>query len=730
MTSFVVVASRHAQANRRVYLCIEALRDLKCTAGELVVLVPGTEGKGGPAALGVAWPLSTAKSKEVHLGDVVRQSARAELGDNIIIQPYRGTPMECSNIILVPREAEITVINPAMEMLARDGLCKYYLQDKYVTNGQVIKFACAGVDRYWKVKECQGVKRRAVTLDTTSDEHPDQQPFSVFSVTLRTTITFMQSEETQTIDITRDNHKTALMSAPLTYDSIGGLQDQIKIIRDMVESPLSRPHVYQNYGLPPPKGILLFGPPGTGKTLIARTVAQQVKSHVIIINGPEIIGKFYGETEAKLREIFKEARRKAPTIIFIDEIDALCPKRDDTPTELEKRVVATLLTLMDGVDAKAESGREDQDNDAHQQIVMVIGATNRPNALDPALRRPGRFDREIEIPIPSATARVDILNALLRNVPHDLSRADVEGIAAAAHGYVGADLAAVVKEGALLAVLLEVPQVKWEDIGGQKEIVQKLKESVEWPLQHPESFTRLGIRPPKGILLYGPPGCSKTLLAKALATESGLNFIAVKGPELFSKWVGESERRVADVFAKARSAAPSIVFFDEIDALTVKRGGSDGDSSSSVADRVLSQLLSEMDGIEPLVGVTVVAATNRPDIIDAALLRPGRIDRILFVSPPDEASRREIFAIQMRKMACAANVNIEALSEMSEGCSGAEIVAICQEAALHAMKRDINTPYVTMEDFEAVLQGFGRRITQEMMDFYIRFRETCSIRSV
>ncbi|KAJ1674250.1 AAA+-type ATPase [Spiromyces aspiralis] len=405
---------------------------------------------------------------------------------------------------------------------------------------------------------------------------------------------------------------------------------------------------------------------------------------------------------------------------------------------------------MDGVE-EAGSGAD---------RVVVLAATNRPNSLDEALRRPGRFDREIEIGIPDPRGRRSILDAILRGIPNTLSESDVHEVAMRTHGYVGADLSALCREAGLLAikrhskagkqatlaisiedleqavglikpstmreVMLEVPNVRWQDIGGQDEIKQKLKEAVEWPLKHPQSFLQMGITPPKGVLLYGPPGCSKTLTAKALATESGLNFIAVKGPELFSKWVGESEKAVHEIFRKARAAAPSIVFFDEIDAIAVKRGASSG-SSTSVADRVLSQLLNEMDGVEPLLNVTVVAATNRPDIIDSALLRPGRIDRVLYVGPPDLASRKAIFDIQLRKMAVADDVSTVRLAEITEEFSGAEVVALCQEAAMAAMEEDLNAEKVEARHFEACRAKFKQRTTPEMLEFYRRFQEQCGL---
>ncbi|KAI8619721.1 P-loop containing nucleoside triphosphate hydrolase protein [Chytriomyces sp. MP71] len=530
----------------------------------------------------------------------------------------------------------------------------------------------------------------------------------------------------------------------------------MEAIRNLVEVPLRDPSRFTKYGIRPPRGVLLYGPPGTGKTLIARAVAVETGAYSICINGPEIISKFYGETEERLRSIFEEAEENAPAIIFIDEIDSLVPRRDDSATDLEKRVVATLLTLMDGSDA---SGKRTGNG------VIVMAATNRPNHIDDALRRPGRFDREVEISIPDVKDRELILAALLRKTPHTLSTTQVSDLAAAAHGFVGADLAAVCREAGMRAiqrvlqnagdghvspenvritledmqtglgvvkpssmreVLLEVPNVRWSDIGGQDDIKQRIKEAVEWPLKHPEAFARFKIRPPKGILMYGPPGCSKTLMAKALATEAGLNFLAVKGPELFSKWVGESEKAVRDIFKKARAASPSVIFFDEIDAIAVRRGSDNG----SVSDRVLSQLLNEMDGIEPLINVTVIAATNRPDILDSALLRPGRMDRILYVSPPDYESRLQIFKIRTSKMACASDVDCEELARLTDGYSGAETVSVCQEAAMFAMEEDPDVAAVAQRHLIHAVGGVTPRITQEMITFYNQFREQSGLRSI
>ncbi|XP_071787469.1 ATPase family gene 2 protein homolog A-like [Asterias amurensis] len=541
----------------------------------------------------------------------------------------------------------------------------------------------------------------------------------------------------------------------VTYDKIGGLSRQLKTIRETLELPLRNPEFFKSLGVPPPRGVLMYGPPGVGKTMIARAVANEVGAHVTIINGPEVMSKYYGESEARLRNIFQEAAKNAPSLIFIDELDALCPHREKVQSDLEKRIVATLLTLMDGVDSMLTRGH-----------LMVLGATNRPDAIDPALRRPGRFDREIEIGVPNAVERADILTKCLQRIPHTLTERDIVTVADTAHGYVGADLAAVCKEAAIRCferqkgslidaelkddisvspqdivlalkgvkpsamreVEIRVPKVYWSDIGGQASIKQKLKQAVEWPIKHPEAFQRMGITPPRGILMYGPPGCSKTLIAKALATESGLNFIAVKGPELFNKWVGESERAVREVFRKARLASPAIIFFDEMDALAVERGSSSG--GNSVADRVLGQLLTEIDGVEKLQDVTIVAATNRPDMIDKALLRPGRLDRILYISLPDAQTREEIFRIQFRGMPIAPDVDVNLLVERTESYSGAEVVAVCREAGLSAMQEDIDADCIHPRHFLLALETVEPRTSPQLIQFYEEYQHKSGLHSI
>ena len=524
------------------------------------------------------------------------------------------------------------------------------------------------------------------------------------------------SSDTEIV-ISEGKAEAAIREIPrVTYEDIGGLSEAIKKIREMVELPLKYPEIFERLGIEAPKGVLLYGPPGTGKTLLAKAVANETNAAFFSISGPEIMSKYYGESEERLREIFKQAEENAPSIIFIDEIDAIAPKREEVTGEVEKRVVSQLLALMDGLKPR---GR-----------VVVIGATNRPNALDPALRRPGRFDREIEIGVPNKKGRLEILQIHTRGMPL-ADDVDLERIASITHGFVGADIEALCKEAAIRAlrrvipeidfekekipaetlnkisvtmndfmealkdvepsamreVLVEVPSVKWNDIGGLKEAKLELQEAVEWPLKYSEIFERMDARPPKGILLYGPPGTGKTLLAKAVANESEANFISIKGPEVLSKWVGESERAIREVFRKAKQAAPSIIFFDEIDAIAPTRGSGAGDSK--VTERVISQLLTEMDGLEELRGVVVIAATNRPDIIDPALLRPGRFDKLLYIPPPDLEARKEILKIHTRRKPLADDVDLDEIAERTEGYTGADLEAVCNTAVMLAIREHI-----------------------------------------
>ncbi|KAL1752591.1 P-loop containing nucleoside triphosphate hydrolase protein [Schizophyllum commune] len=541
----------------------------------------------------------------------------------------------------------------------------------------------------------------------------------------------------------------AIPAAPdqSAYSSVGGLGKQIAEIRDLLEIPLTRPDLFRNFGLKPPRGLLLHGPPGTGKTHLARAIAAAARAAVVVVNGPELSSAYHGETEGRLRAVFEDAAARSPCIVVLDEVDALVPRREDGGGEVEARVVATLLTLLDGVQA----------DDARQ--VIVVATTNRPNAIDPALRRPGRFDREIEIGVPDVDARADILRILLSKTPNQIRPEDIQALAARAHGYVGADLSSVVREAgtaaikrhlssatpsgsepqitlddldhALLSVrpsamrslFVEAPRVRYSDVGGQDAVIERLREAVEWPLKHPDAFRRLGVKPPKGVLLYGPPGCSKTVLARACACESGVNFVAVKGPELLNKYVGESERAVREIFRKARAAAPAIIFFDEIDALATSR-----DADARAHEGVLTSLLNEMDGVQELLGVTIIGATNRPEVLDSALMRPGRLDRLLYVGPPDQEGREAVLKIKTKGMQTAPDLNIEEIARLTDGCSGAEIASLCQEAALLTMKRDLNAEYVPHDAFVQAAMKTKRQITPEVIQKFVRWRETSGVK--
>ena len=541
----------------------------------------------------------------------------------------------------------------------------------------------------------------------------------------------------------------------VTYEDIGGLHDEIKKVREMIELPLKHPELFERLGIEPPKGVLMYGPPGTGKTLLAKAVANEAGAHFISLAGPEIMSKFYGQSEENLRKVFDEAEKNAPAIIFIDEIDAIAPKREEVTGEVERRVVSQLLTLMDGLKSRGK--------------VIVIAATNRVNAIDPALRRPGRFDREIEMGIPNKQGRKEILEIHTRHMPLDKD-VDLNHLAEITHGYTGADIEMLCKEAAMHVlrrvlpqmsgleedkplsediikklkvtkkdfnyalkmvqpsgmreVMIEVPKVKWSDVGGLENVKKKLKESVEWPLKYPDSFKKIGINPPRGILLYGPPGCGKTMLARAVANESEANFISVKGPELLSKWVGESERMVREIFRKARQVSPTVIFFDEIDSLAPSRSVSSSDSR--VGERVVSQLLSEMSGLEELHDVVVLAATNRPDMVDPALLRPGRFDRQILVPSPEEKSRLKILQVHTKKMPLDKNVDLKKLAKETEGYSGADIAAVCREAGMNALREDIKSAKVSMKHFEKALKEIKPSLTKSIVDYYkkLNFRNT------
>jgi transitional endoplasmic reticulum ATPase len=648
----------------------------------------------------------------IRIDGLVRKNSGATIGGEVTVKKTKAT--EAKKVVLAPTENNIRVQGDVRGLFA----------GKVMMQGDIIGSQIRA-------------PRPSMGFNSLFDELMDFTPamkeikFAVVSTNPRDIVIVGPNTEVQLhespVDVSKIEGVGNLVD--VSYEDIGGLKDEVKKVREMIEIPLKRPELFEKLGIAPPKGVLMHGPPGTGKTLLAKAVASESDAHFIAINGPEIMSKYVGGSEENLREYFEEAEENSPSIIFIDELDAIAPKREETNGEAERRTVAQLLTLMDGLKSRGQ--------------VVVIGATNRPDSLDPALRRPGRFDREIEIGVPDTEERKEVLEIHTRNMPL-AEDVDLDKIATTTHGFVGADLESLCKEAAmrvvrrilpeiqndeeipkevlekivvtgddfknaqkeiqpsaLREVLVQIPDVKWDDVGGLEDVKQELKEAVEWPLKHPETFQRLGIRPPKGTLLYGIPGTGKTLLAKAVASESEANFISVKGPELLSKWVGESEKGVREVFRKAKQAAPTVIFFDEIDAIASARSGNDTDSG--VTKRVVNQLLTEMDGLEELQDVAIIAATNRPDILDAGLVRPGRFDRHIQVSEPDEEARLAIFEVHTKDMPLASDVNLKKLAKSTEGYVGADIESVCREAAMLTLRNDLKASEIPYKYFKEAI---------------------------
>ena len=654
-----------------------------------------------------------AKMDIIRVDGIIRKNAGVSLGDRVTVR--RVEAKECTKLTISPVMANKQKVKfgPGIEGFAKRGLAK--------------RPVVAG-DRIF----IPGMTLFAEALPFAVVQ---TVPKGIVKVTTDTEI-IIKDEAVAEEDVGQ--------SEGITYEDVGGIGQQLLKVREMIELPLKHPELFRRLGIDPPKGVLLHGPPGTGKTMIAKAVATEVNAHFKSINGPEIISKYYGESEKQLREIFDEASANSPAIIFIDEIDSICPKREDVSGEVERRVVAQMLTLMDGM-----QGRDN---------VVVIGATNRRDALDPALRRPGRFDREIEIGVPDRDGRSEIMDVHTRQMPIS-DDFDISWVLDNTYGFVGADLAALVREAAMRAlrrylpeidleeetlppevlekmevcmddfkeairdvepsalreIYVEVPEVSWEEVGGLLEVKDRLKESVEWPLTKPELFEHFGIKPPRGIVLFGAPGTGKTLLAKAIANEAQANFISIKGPELISKWVGESERAIREIFKKAKQSAPSIIFLDEFESIASMRSGGSASEGSDVGNRVVNQLLASMDGVESLDGVIIVAATNRPEMIDPALLRSGRFERVLHVPPPDSGARETIFGIHSEGMPLSKFSFKDILTGM-DGFTGADIEAVCREAALICMRA--NKKKVTKAHFEEAISRVRPTVTPDMLEYY------------
>ncbi len=706
----VIEAKSRDVIRGKIRISSEAMKALNISTGDIVEI----EGTKKTAA--VAWPSfpEDVNFKVIRMDAVIRENAGIKLQDKVRVS--KAEVVHSIKLILAPKATDFHVENEFVKVM-RKRLNGYPL-----TDGDTVMIPILGKALPFVVV---GLEPKGITLISADTQiEISNKIFSEHSI--------------------GDNN--------ISYEDIGGLDEIIQKIKEMIELPLRHPILFETLGIDPPKGVLIHGPPGTGKTLIAKAVANETKSNFITINGPEIMSKYYGESEKRLRGIFKKAAEQSPTIIFLDEIDSIAPSRESTSGEVERRVVAQLLALMDGMSGRGQ--------------VIVIGATNRVNSVDPALRRPGRFDREIELGVPNQGGRYEILKIHTNKIP--LSEdVDLLKLSEKSHGMVGADLKSLSREAAmhtlrrflpqidldvdvipdevldqmevtfddflnaakevtpsaLREVFVTIPNVTYDDIGGLEDVIQQLRETVEWPIKYPEAFKRIAITPPGGVLLYGPPGTGKTMIAKAVANESEANFISIKGPELLNKWVGESEKGIREVFRKARQASPTVIFFDEIDSIASRRG-SGGDNN--VTERMISQLLTEIDGLESLNHVTIIASTNRPDIIDPALLRPGRFDRLIRVKAPTLDGRREILNLYTKKMPLADDVgkNLETLARDLEGFVGSDIEALCREAAINALREDIDADTVHYYHFVDAMGKVHATMTPQAIEYYDKIEST------
>jgi transitional endoplasmic reticulum ATPase len=695
----------------------DTLLHLKLSPGDIIEI------EGGERTAAKVWRADRQdwNTDTVRIDGFTRQNADVGIGERVTIRKAEATKAE-KLVLAPPEEASVQFGSDAAGMVKRQILKRPVVETDIVpvmssTNHPFMRSPGQAIPLIAIETEPEGVC--LITEDTEVELR--EEPISGFEKT----------------------------GGGITYEDIGGLENEIQRVREMVELPMKHPQIFKKLGIEPPQGVLLHGPPGTGKTLLAKAVANETSASFFSIAGPEIISKYYGESEQQLREIFEDAAEESPAIIFIDELDSIAPKREDVTGEVERRVVAQLLTMMDGLEARGQ--------------VIVIAATNRVDAIDPALRRPGRFDREIEIAVPDEVGRREILQIHTRGMPLS-DDVDLSAMAEDTHGFVGADIESLTKEAAMRAlrrylpeidldeedippslidrmiikrddfrgalsevepsamreVLVEIPKVTWDDVGGLEDAKSAIKESIQWPLRTPERFERMGINPPAGVMLYGPPGTGKTLMAKAVANETDANFISIRGPQLLSKWVGESEKAIRQTFRKARQVAPVVIFFDELDAIAPNRGTDDG---NNVSERVVNQLLTELDGLEDMENVMVVAATNRPDMIDPALIRSGRFDRLVMIGEPEVGGREEILRIHTEPMPLAADVSLRELAEVTEGYVGSDLESIAREAAIEALRDDPEADEVEMRHFQKAMESVRPTITDDILDFYERMKE-------